>query len=209
MFNAWGICLGVVRFFLWKLFGVFFLVLMLIISVSFLLKELLYQNVHYVFAFWLFVGREVLIFCSLFLVCLWNERIFTESISVYKELPFLGCFLLIGSSITVSAFHSWVCLRGGYFFLLLTLLLGLGFVVLQMFEFYECECDWFYSVYYAASFSTVGLHFLHVVAGLVGLRLIFFLGQDQFKSYYMSVVVWYWHFVDYVWLVVYFIVYLC
>jgi heme/copper-type cytochrome/quinol oxidase subunit 3 len=208
MFNAWVICLGIVRLFLWKLVGVIGLFLAVGVSFRFLLKELLYNEKHYVFAFWLFIMREVLIFGSLFLACLWNETVFSEAISGFMELPFLGCFLLIGSSITVTAYHHCVGLRSGVIFLFITLLLGISFVVLQMFEFYERECDWVYSVYYAACFATVGLHFLHVVIGLLGLGLVFTVGDVKFKTFYNDVVVWYWHFVDYIWLLVYLIVYL-
>jgi len=68
-------------------------------------------------------------------------------------------------------------MKGGsgydYLALCATLFLGRGFIVMQAFEFYDCDCDILFTVYNAARFCTVGLHFLHVVIGLVGLLVIF------------------------------------
>nr|UAM92203.1 cytochrome c oxidase subunit III [Fischoederius sp. 1 RG-2021] len=208
LYNAWMICLAIISFFLWKLLGVLILIFALFMSFSFLLKESLGNVTHYVYAFWLFIMTEVLIFGCLFLAVLWNETCYSESISSFLELPFLGCFLLIGSSLTVTAYHHSVGTKYGSLFLLATLLLGLSFVILQIYEMYDCECDWIYSVYYAACFSTVGLHFLHVLIGLVGLSVIFFIGDVNLNVFYNDVIIWYWHFVDYIWLLVYLVVYL-
>nr|YP_008963795.1 cytochrome c oxidase subunit III [Paramphistomum cervi]AGV52536.1 cytochrome c oxidase subunit 3 [Paramphistomum cervi]ALC75052.1 cytochrome c oxidase subunit 3 [Paramphistomum cervi] len=208
LYNAWIVCLALVSLFLWKLLGVVVLLVALFLSLSYLLKESLGNALHYVYAFWLFIMTEVLIFGSLFVAVFWNESCSSEAISSFLELPFLGCFLLIGSSLTVTAYHHSVGLASSSLFLLLTLFLGFSFVVLQVFEVYDCECDWVYSVYYAACFSTVGLHFLHVVIGLVGLAVIFVFGDVNLNVFYNDVVIWYWHFVDYIWLLVYLVVYL-
>nr|YP_009262381.1 cytochrome c oxidase subunit III [Homalogaster paloniae]ANI86957.1 cytochrome c oxidase subunit 3 [Homalogaster paloniae] len=208
LYNAWVICLAIISFFLWKLLGVLLLVFVLSLSIFYLLKELLQNETHYIYAFWLFIGTEVLIFGSLFLTVFWNESCSSESISSFLELPFLGCFLLIGSSLTVTAYHHSVGLYGSSFFLLSTLVLGFSFVILQIFEMYDCECDWVYSVYYAACFSTVGLHFIHVVIGLIGLVVVFSFGDVNLNTFYNDVIIWYWHFVDYIWLLVYLVVYL-
>lgn len=53
--------------------------------------------------------------------------------------------------------------------MLLTILLGSCFVLLQAFEFFDCGCDLLGGSYYATAFSTVGLHFTHVFLGLVAL----------------------------------------
>lgn len=109
---------------------------------------------------------------------------------------------------TVTAYHHSVGLYGSSFFLLSTLVLGFSFVILQIFEMYDCECDWVYSVYYAACFRTVGLHFIHVVIGLIGLVVVFRFGDVKLNTFYKDVIIWYWHFVDYIWLLVYLVVYL-
>uniref|UniRef100_B3W653 Cytochrome c oxidase subunit 3 n=1 Tax=Schistosoma japonicum TaxID=6182 RepID=B3W653_SCHJA len=60
----------------------------------------------------------------------------------------------------------------------------------------------------AACYMTIGLHFIHVVIGTVGLtQLDYYFRFDVVRRYRWMIVV-YWHFVDYVWLVVFTIVYL-
>ena len=145
----------------------------------------------------------------MFAVCLWSEDDFLGGqISEWYELPYLGCFLLIGSSITVTACHHCLGFEISKYFLAVTVVLGSGFVVLQMYEFFDCECDLLNNTYCATSFSTVGLHFMHVFLGLVALSVILFLGLNKISVHYINMGVWYWHFVDYIWLLVFTIVYL-
>lgn len=85
----------------------------------------------------------------------------------------MGCFLLIGSSITARAFHKKRGRRFEPWLLGVTIILGLRFVLMQAAELYDCDCDLLFRVYKAARFCTVGLHFLHVVIGLIGLVIVF------------------------------------
>lgn len=136
------------------------------LSFVFLVSESKGFNSHFPFGFWLFIGSEVIVFFTLFLLVLYNEISFMVPISDYAELPLLGSFLLIGSRITVTCFHHCVGLRHGWGFLWLTMALGFMFVVLQLFEFYDCGCDVLGDSFYCSCFCTVGLHFIHVVVGL-------------------------------------------
>lgn len=115
----------------------------------------------------------------------------TESISDVLELPLLGSFLLLGSSITATTYHHCRGLEFRWVFLVVTVVLGLSFIRLQIFEFYDCACDVLSSVYYASSFCTVGLHFRHVFLGVVGLLVILSLGANSVKQSYADVGVWY------------------
>lgn len=65
------------------------------------------------------------------------------------------------------------------------------------------------SRFHARRFCTVGLHFSHVLVGIVGLATVFFIGRYKSGWYRCTLVTWYWHFVDYVWLFVYTFVYVC
>ena len=210
--NSFVIAFGLLSLFLWKLWGVFIFVLVTYGVIWFLVKESwgATRVGRFSSGFWIFVFREAMIFVSLFVTCLWNKYKVDVHISYGFELPFLGCFLLIGSSITARAFHSNAGRRWEMWTLVATLVLGGGFVVMQAFEFYDCDCDLLYTVYKAARFCTVGLHFLHVVVGLVGLIVI--LGfrwsrKGEINPYFVNIIVWYWHFVDYVWVFVYAVVY--
>nr|AWW03112.1 cytochrome c oxidase subunit III [Cichlidogyrus halli] len=195
---------------LWQLNGVLLVVSFLGFSVLFLwLESANMINLHYVDSFWMFILSEILIFGSLLVGCLWFQEYDMVSLSDYMEIPLFGCFLLIGSSLTVTSFHHSMHLGEGVFHLVSTILLGFGFIGLQMVEFSECPVFITSSVYHACCFSAVGLHFSHVLIGVVGLINLLLVGVHIFGDYYSTLVVWYWHFVDYVWLFVYTVVYLC
>nr|AWW03135.1 cytochrome c oxidase subunit III [Cichlidogyrus mbirizei] len=195
---------------LWHLSGVLFVLAFLGVSVTFLwLESASLVNLHYVDSFWMFILSEVLIFGSLLTGCLWFQECDMVSLSDYKEIPLFGCFLLIGSSLTVTSYHHTMGVREAGLHLTATIILGLGFIALQMVEFSECPVYMFSSVYHACCFSAVGLHFSHVLIGVVGLINLLVVGAKVFGEYYSTLVVWYWHFVDYVWLFVYTVVYLC
>nr|WRY68995.1 cytochrome c oxidase subunit 3 [Cichlidogyrus tilapiae] len=195
---------------LWHLNGVLVVSMLAGFSILFLwLESASIVNLHYVDSFWMFILSEVLIFGSLLTGCLWFQEYNVISLSDYKEIPLFGCFLLIGSSLTVTSFHHMMNLKEGVFHLIATILLGFGFIGLQMIEFSECPVFLVSSVYHACCFSAVGLHFSHVLIGVIGLINLLLVGVRVFGEYYSTLVVWYWHFVDYVWLFVYTVVYLC
>ncbi|VDK34620.1 unnamed protein product [Taenia asiatica] len=83
------------------------------------------------------------------------------------------------------------------------------FVVLQISEMEDISVNIFDTRFHARRFCTVGLHFSHVLLGVVGLSTILLIGRSKFGVYRCTVLTWYWHFVDYIWLLVYTIVYVC
>lgn len=165
---------------------------------------------QYKIAFWLFILSEAIIFATLGFCCVYFDFDYYTNLSRSKELPFLGCFLLLGSSLTASACHRFFKWDTGcYFLLFLTMVLGLGFVVVQMWEMDEIIVNIYDNRFYARCFCTVGLHFRHVVLGLIGLGVVAWYGPKEFGYYRSTLVIWYWHFVDYIWIFVYIVVYIC
>nr|YP_007890982.1 cytochrome c oxidase subunit III [Hydatigera parva]BAN15654.1 cytochrome c oxidase subunit 3 [Hydatigera parva] len=209
LFSAAFVGLFLVGLFLWKVtLLVMFLVCVVFLIVVYVCDCLIGKS-HYEAAFWLFVFSEVMVFGSFLWCCLFFDCWCYDNLSSSLEIPFIGCFVLLGSSITVTAFHH---LLGWYycdFFLLLTIILGLGFVFLQVAEIEDIGFNLVDSSFYSSSFCTVGLHFSHVLLGVVGLSVIMLVGSSNFGVYRCTVLTWYWHFVDYVWLLVYTIVYVC
>nr|YP_011003935.1 cytochrome c oxidase subunit 3 [Dactylogyrus simplex]WPS93113.1 cytochrome c oxidase subunit 3 [Dactylogyrus simplex] len=210
VFNAFSTFLFLVSAILWNLKGLQVFLLLAAFSALFLwLETAKGVTLHYLDSFWMFILSEVIVFISLLTCCLWFEDSSDINLSPYLEIPFFGCFLLIGSSVTATGFHHSAGTRSGDVHLLATLILGAGFVWLQLIEFGECPVSIVSSVYHASCFCTVGLHFSHVLIGLIFLAVLFIAGSDVFGDYYTTLFVWYWHFVDYVWLFVYTVVYLC
>nr|YP_010693880.1 cytochrome c oxidase subunit III [Morishitium polonicum]WCD42517.1 cytochrome c oxidase subunit 3 [Morishitium polonicum] len=208
LYNAWGFMLFLLSLFLWSVYGLVIFLFMGSFSVFYLVKESMLCTKHYVSGFWMFIFSEIMAFATLLYMCLNSEEVDVSSLSDFFELPFLGCFLLIGSSLTITAYHHYCGSKLGRIFLFFTIILGVCFIILQCFEFYGCDCDISYCVYQASCFCTVGLHFSHVLAGVIALSVLYFVGEDFISDSSIDFIVWYWHFVDYVWLFVYLIVYL-
>lgn len=93
---------------------------------------------------------------------------------------------------------------------LLTVFLGFIFLVCQGLEYIQTPFHINDSVYGSAFYMLTGLHGLHVIVGVLFLS-VFFIR----KQYYMSTNLlglefsaWYWHFVDVVWIFLYFVIYI-
>nr|WRI33859.1 cytochrome oxidase subunit 3 [Echinococcus multilocularis]BDP28528.1 cytochrome oxidase subunit 3 [Echinococcus multilocularis]BDP28552.1 cytochrome oxidase subunit 3 [Echinococcus multilocularis] len=210
VFGASFVGLGLVGLFMWKVSFVFVVLICVgLLIVIFLYDGLGFMIHHYESAFWLFVLSEVAIFGSFLTCCLFFDCWCYSSLSSSLEIPFVGCFVLLGSSVTVTGFHHLLGWRFCDLFLFMTIVLGLSFVVLQILEMEEIGFNVVDGSFYSSSFCTVGLHFSHVVLGVIGLVTLFLVGSNNFDVYSCTVLTWYWHFVDYIWLLVYTVVYVC
>nr|UFQ88875.1 cytochrome c oxidase subunit III [Rhinebothrium sp. MZUSP 8022]UFQ88887.1 cytochrome c oxidase subunit III [Rhinebothrium sp. MZUSP 8023] len=209
IFNSSMAGLILISLFLWNLWAIPIILVMVIVSLVCFWFDLMVTDSHYVSAFWLFILSEILAFGSILLCCFWFDTVAFVSLSSPLELPFLGCFLLLGSSITITGFHHLLTWEWSWVLLLLTILLGVAFIFMQMVEMNEICINIFDSSFHASSFCTVGLHFSHVLLGVIGLSTILLIGVYNAGEYRCTVVTWYWHFVDYVWLFVYTFVYVC
>nr|UFQ89043.1 cytochrome c oxidase subunit III [Scalithrium magniphalum] len=198
-----------ITLFLWKIAFLPFVLAMAVTSIMFFWFDLMNTHLYYVSAFWLFILSEVMAFGSILFCCFYYDSGHYINLSSPLEIPFLGCFVLLGSSVTVTGFHHLMSWEWSWVLLLLTLLLGVSFVGLQLWEMNEIFVNIFDTSFHASSFCTVGLHFSHVVLGAIGLLSLLLIGIEQTGYYRCTLVTWYWHFVDYIWLFVYTIVYVC
>lgn len=211
VFNASFVGLLLLGLFTWKIWLLVFVLICIVRSIFLYLYEwgVCVASLHYIAGFWLFILREATIFGRLLFCCLYYDYNYYINLSRSLELPFLGCFILLGSSLTVTSYHHLIKWRLGWFPLLLTVILGVSFICLQMIEMEEIIMNIYDTTFHASRFCTVGLHFRHVVLGVIGLATVLIVGSELFGYYRCSIVVWYWHFVDYVWLFVYAFVYVC
>nr|UFQ88299.1 cytochrome c oxidase subunit III [Rhinebothrium flexile]UFQ88323.1 cytochrome c oxidase subunit III [Rhinebothrium flexile] len=209
LFNSSMAGLLLVSLFLWNISVFPVILIMVIFSIVFFWFDLLDNNLHYVSAFWLFIFSEVMAFGSILFCCFYFDTSSFVNLSSPLELPFLGCFILLGSSITVTGFHHLMGWEWSWVLLVLTILLGVSFVGLQLAEMNDISMNIFDSSFHASSFCTIGLHFSHVILGAIGLLSILVIGIYQAGDYRCTLITWYWHFVDYIWLFVYTFVYVC
>lgn len=137
-------------------------------------------------------------FGSILGCCFWFDSCLYINISSPLELPFLGCFLLLGSSIVVTGFHHLLQWYYSGVLLLSTVFLGVLFICMQLIEMKEIFMGLADTTFHASSLCTIGLHFSHVLVGVIGLITVYIIGPQVAGYFRCSVVTWYWHFVDYI-----------
>jgi len=95
--------------------------------------------------------------------------------------------------------------------LIITIVLGYSFIVLQLVEYYEAVFNYSDSVYSCSFYMLTGLHGCHVFVGATFLVvcLIRLLRRHFLTTHYLGLIfaIWYWHFVDIVWIFLFFSVY--
>lgn len=210
LFKASFIGLFLVGVFCWYVNVLWVVIICVLMSLFlFVYESCVSKLYHYESAFWLFIFSEIIVFGTLLFCCLYFDTWYFMNLSSSLEIPFLGCFVLLGSSITITAFHHLFYWCYSDILLFLTVILGIRFVGLQLLELDEITVKIIDSRFHASRFCTVGLHFSHVLLGVVGLCTVLAVGRLKFGYYRCTVLTWYWHFVDYVWLFVYTFVYVC
>lgn len=129
------------------------------------------------------------------------------------EVPLLNTVVLLTSGMTVTWSHNEGQKIGkkGEEGLLLTIILGIYFTCLQGMEYMETSFTISDSVYGSTFYVATGFHGLHVLIGttilivcLVRMRKNHNTIQHQ-NGYEAGI--WYWHFVDYVWIFLYICIY--
>jgi cytochrome c oxidase subunit 3 len=119
------------------------------------------------------------------------------------QVPLLNTIVLISSGISVTWAHH--ALIAGNFSqtkqgLIVTVVLGLYFTMLQGLEYYEARFTFADSVYGSTFFIATGFHGLHVIVGTIFLMVT--LARHVMYEFRAShhfgfeAAAWYWHFVD-------------
>uniref|UniRef100_UPI0030FE8FE1 cytochrome c oxidase subunit III n=1 Tax=Centropomus parallelus TaxID=28805 RepID=UPI0030FE8FE1 len=131
-----------------------------------------------------------------------------------QKVPLLNTTVLLASGISVTwAHHSILAKKRkqALYALLITVILGMYFTVLQAMEYMEASFTIADGVYGSTFFVATGFHGLHVIIGatflvicLLRLFLFHFTCHHHFGFEAAS---WYWHFVDVVWLFLYVSIY--
>nr|YP_004734071.1 cytochrome c oxidase subunit III [Thulinius sp. DVL-2010]ADK97597.1 cytochrome c oxidase subunit 3 [Thulinius sp. DVL-2010] len=126
------------------------------------------------------------------------------------QIPLLNTVILLSSGITVTwAHHSMMKnkMKMTHNSLLLTIILGVYFTILQGWEYWDASFTFSDSIFGSSFFIATGFHGLHVIIGTIFLWVSFerfksgLLSQTHHLGFEMSI--WYWHFVDVVWLFLY------
>jgi heme/copper-type cytochrome/quinol oxidase subunit 3 len=174
----------------------------------------------------LFIVSEVMFFFSFFWTFFYNlvvPSVFLGqswppvgvSAVDYKGIPFFNTIILVSSGFTITWSH--LSLKSKNFGsavtgLFITIVYGVFFLALQLFEYYNSYLTISDSVYGSIFYMLTGFHGFHVFCGAVFLTVCFVRLLKQHFSYFHHVgyicAIWYWHFVDVVWLFVFFLIYI-
>jgi len=131
------------------------------------------------------------------------------------HLPFMNTLILLLSGTTVTWAHHAVVegdrdsLKKG---LWLTVILGAIFTCVQVYEYQHAAFEFAGNIYGATFFMATGFHGFHVLVGTIFLAVC--LGR-AYKGHFtpdhhfgFEAAAWYWHFVDVVWIFLFFCVYI-
>lgn len=129
-------------------------------------------------------------------------------------LAFINTVLLLYSSVTLHYAYKLFFTKNPaktFHFLFITIILGIIFLICQIIEYINLHFSINSSVYGSIFFLLTGCHGLHVFVGLILLIISSFrlLKAHFSKSSHLGfkVAIWYWHFVDIIWIFVYLIIY--
>nr|QSL98477.1 cytochrome c oxidase subunit III [Mileewa alara] len=130
------------------------------------------------------------------------------------NIPLLNTIILISSGISLTWAHNSLIMKNynqTMKSMMLTVILGLYFTMLQAYEYMEspfCISD---SIYGSSFFMSTGFHGLHVIIGtifiIISTNRIFKLHFSSMHHMGFEASAWYWHFVDVVWLFLYISIY--
>ncbi len=131
------------------------------------------------------------------------------------DIPFLNTLVLLLSGTTVTWAHHALLegnRKGLVQGLTLTVLLGLFFTGLQVYEYMHASFGFAGHIYGATFYMATGFHGAHVIIGTIFLLVCLlramkghFTPQQHFG---FEAAAWYWHFVDVVWIFLFFAVYI-
>ena len=174
----------------------------------------------------LFIASEVMFF-SAFFWAFFSAALFPaesiggiwppEGVLVFDpfQLPLLNTLILLTSGVTVTWAHHALregdrkgVLQG----LGLTILLGLTFTCVQAYEYAHAAFGFRDGIYSSTFFMATGFHGAHVIIGTIFLIVCWvraYLGHFKPDHHFgFEAAAWYWHFVDVVWLFLFFCIYI-
>lgn len=176
--------------------------------------------------FWLFLGGETVLFASLFAtyLALKDKGVDVGGGALAKDLydlplTFVATMLLLTSSLTsVYAMYHMKNLDSNKMMVWLgvTVLLGLGFLGLEIYEFNhyvgEYQHTFSSSAFGSAFYTLVGFHGAHVCFGLGWILSLmvrnYKRGLNLYNAPKFYIASLYWHFIDVVWVFIFTVVYL-
>ncbi|QCI27290.1 cytochrome c oxidase subunit 3 [Buchnera aphidicola] len=168
---------------------------------------------------WLYLMSDCILFATMFAVyCIMYvhkleyQHIFNLKIVFFETIILLLSSIFCGF-LVISAKYKKIFFL--YFSLILTFLLGLFFIFLEIYEFYNLKKIGYTpqkNGFLSSFFTLIGMHGIHIIIGLLWLLGIFF----QINKLHSNNIIYirilcfslFWHFLDIIWVCIFTIVYL-
>nr|YP_010610470.1 cytochrome c oxidase subunit III [Cyphonia clavata]WAP90799.1 cytochrome c oxidase subunit III [Cyphonia clavata] len=126
------------------------------------------------------------------------------------SIPMLNTTILLASGISMTWAHSAIVMNNktqSKKSMILTIMMGVYFTILQAMEYYEAPFCLSDSVYGSTFFMTTGFHGIHVIIGTMFIiTMMMRLNKLHYSNKHhvgFECSAWYWHFVDVIWLFLY------
>nr|AJD22699.1 cytochrome c oxidase subunit III [Colletes gigas]QLI42500.1 cytochrome c oxidase subunit III [Colletes gigas] len=232
-----NLLMSILNWFMWNnfMFLLFNLINLLVIMFQWwrdVIRESTYQGFHTFivlnmmkFNMILFIISELFFFISLFWTyfhsCIspnieignmWPPK----NIMMFNpyDIPLLNSVILISSGFVITWSHN-LLLNNKLFYskisLLITIILGIYFSMMQYLEYNEAKFCINDSIYGSIFYLLTGFHGMHVIIGIMFLlTCLFRMLMNHFSKihhFHFESASWYWHFVDIIWLFVYMFIY--
>nr|YP_011017948.1 cytochrome c oxidase subunit III [Anidiocerus bimaculatus]WQF69860.1 cytochrome c oxidase subunit III [Anidiocerus bimaculatus] len=130
------------------------------------------------------------------------------------NIPMLNTMILLSSGVSMTWSHNSMLIKNfsqAMKSMLITIMLGLYFSMLQLYEYIESSFCMSDSIYGSTFFLSTGFHGIHVMIGTTFIIIIMLRVKNLHfsKTHHIGfeASAWYWHFVDVVWLFLYIMMY--
>lgn len=175
--------------------------------------------------FWIFLGGETVLFASLFATYLaLKDSVPKADMYLAKdlfEIPLVFAMTMILLTSSLTSVYAMYHMKNFNFkkmqiWMGVTVLLGLAFLLLEIYEFnhyvHEYGHTFTSSAFGSAFYTLVGFHGAHVAFGLLWITTLIIRNSKRGLSLYNApkyyVASLYWHFIDVVWVFIFTVVYL-
>ena len=157
------------------------------------------------FVAWFWAYFDASLFPSEFVGNVWPPKNI-ETLDAW-DLPLINTLILLLSGTTVTWSHHALLEDDRKSFiqgLILTVILGFSFTLLQIYEYSHAAFDFSGHIYGSVFYMATGFHGFHVLVGTIFLAVCLFRGKrghfNKDHHFGFEAAAWYWHFVDVVWL---------
>ena len=174
------------------------------------------------FGFWLYLMTDIILFASLFATYMilrnnvaggeTGAELFDPKFALAETIILLLSSFTCGLAVLFLRFKNKIASLA---MLVATLLLGLSFITLELYEFMLLTGEgqsWRTSAFLSAFFTLVGTHGFHILVGLLwcGTMILYVAknGTTRDSLRKMTLFSLFWHFLDLVWIFIFTIVYL-